>query len=101
MEDQIKYLKNRVNFTELKINLEEIFSNKERILDVYAAKCIRAIKSNCDLVIYTNAISNERELVNKKLMLEYNISFRELEIKIKTFLGELTSRIVKIAMQGI
>jgi len=27
--------------------------------------------------------------------LKYNISFRELEIKIKAFLGELTSRIVK------
>ena len=95
MEDQIKYLKNRVNFTELKINLEEIFSNKERILDDYTSKCIKSIKGKRDLVIRTNAISNERELVNKKLMLEYNISFRELEIKIKTFLGELTSRIVK------
>lgn len=47
------------------------------------------------MVIRTNAISNERKLVNKKLILEYNISFRELEIKIKVFLGELTSRIVK------
>ncbi len=95
MEEQIKYLKNRVNFTELKINLEEIFSNKERILDDYTSKCIKSIKGKRDLVIRTNAISNERKLVNKKLMLEYNISFRELEIKIKTFLGELTSRIVK------
>jgi uncharacterized protein YgbK (DUF1537 family) len=55
----------------------------------------KAIKDNCDLVIYTNAIYNERKLINKKLMFKYNISFRELEIKIKTFLGELTSRIVK------
>ncbi len=95
MEDQIKYLKNRVSFTELKINLEEIFSNKERILDDYATKCLGAIKNDCDLAIYTDAIYNERKLINKKLMLKYNISFRELEIKIKVFLGELISRIVK------
>ncbi len=95
MEGQIKHLKNRVNFTELKIDLEQIFSNKDGILDSYTNKCLKAIKNNYDLVIHTNTIYNERKLINKKLMLKYNISFRELEIKIKTFLGELTSRIVK------
>jgi len=37
MEDQVNYLKNRLNFTELKIDLEQVFSNKDRILDNYAA----------------------------------------------------------------
>jgi len=95
MEDQIKHLKNRINFTELKIDLEQIFSNKERILDDYTTICIEAIKDNCDLLVHTNAIDNEKKSINKKIMLKYNINFRELEIKIKTFLGELTSRIVK------
>jgi len=95
MEKQIKHLKNRINFTELIIDLERIFSNKERILDDYATICIKAIKGNYDLVINTHAIYNEEKLINKKLMLKYNIDFRELEIKIKNFLGELTSRIVK------
>ena len=95
MEDQIKYFKNRENFTELIIDLEQIFSNKEKILNDYANICIKAIKDNCDVVIHTHAIYNEKKLINKKLMLKYNIDFRELEIKIKTFLGELTSRIVK------
>jgi len=95
MEDQVNYLKNRLNFTELKIDLEQVFSNKERILDNYAAECIKAIKGNHDLVIHTDAIYNEEKLINKKLMLKYNIGFRELEIKIKTFLGELTSKIIK------
>jgi uncharacterized protein YgbK (DUF1537 family) len=95
MEEQIKHLKNRVNFTELKIDLEQVFSNKDRILDNYAAECIKAIKGNHDLVIHTDAICNEEKLINKKLMLQYNIGFRELEIKIKTFLGELTSKIIK------
>jgi len=95
MEDQVNYLKNRLNFTELKIDLEQVFSNKDRILDNYAAECIKAIKGNHDLVIHTDAIYNEEKLINKKLMLKYNLSFRELEIKIKTFLGELTSKIIK------
>jgi len=95
MEDQVNYLKNRLNFTELKIDLEQVFSNKDRILDNYAAECIKAIKGNHDLVIHTDAIYNEEKLINKKLMLKYNIGFRELEIKIKTFLGELTSKIIK------
>ena len=48
-----------------------------------------------DLVLHTNAIYNEEKLINKKLMLKYNIGFRELEIKIKNFFGELTSKIVE------
>ncbi|MCJ7657456.1 MAG: hypothetical protein MUO55_06750, partial [Candidatus Atribacteria bacterium] len=95
MEDQINYLKNRLNFTELKIDLEQIFSNKDRILDNYAAECIKAIKGNRDLVIHTDATYNEEKLINKKLMLKYNIGFRELEIEIKNFLGKLTSKIIK------
>ena len=95
MEDQINYLKNRLNFAELKIDLEQIFSNKDRILDNYNTKCIEAIKTNRDLVIHTNAIYNEEKLINKKVMLKYHLGFRELEVEIKKFLGELTSKIIK------
>ena len=95
MEDQINYLKNRLNFTELKIDLEQVFSNKDRILDNYAAEGIKAIKGNHDLVIHTGAIYNEEKSINKKLMLKYHLTFRELEIKIKNFLGELTFKIVE------
>ena len=95
MEDQVNYLKNRLNFAELKIDLEQVFSNKDRILDNYAAEGIKAIKGNHDLVIHTNATYNEEKLINKKLMLKYDIGFRELEVEIKTFLGEITSKIVE------
>jgi len=95
MEDQINYLKNRLNFTELIIDLEQIFSNKSKILDNYTTVCIKAIKTNRDLVLHTNAIYNEEKLINKKLMLKYKLTFRELEIYIKTFLGKLISKILK------
>src|SRR5665648_437527 len=95
MEDQVNYLKNRLNFAELKIDLEQVFSNKDRILDNYAAEGIKVIKGNHDLVIHTNATYNEEKLINKKLMLKYNIGFRELEIEIKNILGKLTSKIIE------
>jgi len=95
MEDQVNYLKNKLNFYELKVDLEQVFSNKDRILDNYAAVCIDAIKGNYDLVIHTDAVYNEEKLINKKLMLKYNIGFRGLEIEIKNFLGELISQIIK------
>ena len=95
MEDQINYLKNKLDFAELKIDLEQILSNKRKILDNYTTVCIKAIKTNRDLVLHTNAIYNEEKLINKKLMLKYKLTFRELEIYIKTFLGELISKILK------
>jgi len=95
IKDQINYIKNKLNFYELKIDIEQIFSNKDIILDNYTTRCIQIIRNNRDLVIHTNAIYNEEKLINKKLMLKYHLSFRELEIKIKNFLGELTSKIVE------
>ncbi|MBA7562140.1 four-carbon acid sugar kinase family protein [Candidatus Atribacteria bacterium 1244-E10-H5-B2] len=95
LEDQINYIKNKLDFYELKIDLEQILSNKDLILDNYTTKCIQIIRNKRDLVIHTNAIYNEKKLINKKLMLKHNLSFRELEIYIKTFLGELTAKILK------
>lgn len=95
MEVQINYLKNRLNFTKLKIDLEQIFSNKDKILDNYTTVCIEAIKGNRDLVIHTDAIYNEEKSINKKVMLKYHLGFRELESEIKKFLGELASNIIK------
>lgn len=95
MENQINYLKNRLSFAELKIDLEQIFSSKDRILDEYTTKCIQAINDNRDLLIHTDFIYNEDKLINQKLILKYHLSPRGLEIKIRTFLGELTSKIVE------
>jgi len=95
IKDQINYIKNKLNFYELKIDIEQIFSNKDIILDNYTTRCIQIIRNNRDLVIHTNAIYNEEKLINKKLMLKYNLSFRKLEVEIKKFLGELTSKIIK------
>lgn len=95
MEDQINYLKDKLKFAELKIDLEQIFSNKDKTLANYTTECIDAIKDNRDLVIHTDAIYNEEKSINKKVMLKYNLGFRELEVEIKNIFGELTSKITK------
>ncbi|GAB4116637.1 MAG: four-carbon acid sugar kinase family protein [Candidatus Caldatribacteriota bacterium] len=95
VEKQINYLKNKSNLKELKIDLEHIFSNKEGILEEYTTKGTEVVKNNNDLVIYTDARYNEEKLINKKLMYKYNLEFRELEIKIKSFFGELTRKIIE------
>lgn len=92
---QISHLKNSLNFPEIKIELEQLFSDRGRILENYTAKSIELINTGQDLLIYTDAIYNERQSINKKLMVKYHLSFRELEIEIKKIFGKLTSEIIK------
>ena len=92
---QISYLKNSLNLPEIKIELEQIFSDRDRILENYTAKSIELINAGQDLLIYTDAIYNERQSINNKLMVKYHLSFRELEIEIKKIFGKLTSEIIK------
>jgi D-threonate/D-erythronate kinase len=95
MVDQIQYLKNNLKFAELKIDIKEIYSLESKILDYYAEEGLKILKNNQDLVIYTDAINNEKKSIDNELMQEYNLTFKELENKIKEFFGQLTSIIIK------
>jgi len=92
---QINYLKNNVNLPEIKIDLEQIFFDKEHMLENYATKSIEAINADQDLLIYTDSTYNERQSINNKLMLKYRLSFRELEIEIKKIFGKLIFKIIE------
>jgi D-threonate/D-erythronate kinase len=92
---QIQYLKNNLKFAELKIDIEQIYSQENKILDYYAEKCLKILKNNQDLVIYTDAIHNEKKSIDNKLMQKYDLTYKELENKIKEFFGLLTSIIIK------
>ncbi len=95
MIEQIDSLKSNLGFGELKIDIEQIYSQKNRILNDYAEECLRILNNNQDLVIYTDAINNEKKLINNKLMKEYNLDYKELENEIKEFFGKLVSIVVK------
>lgn len=93
MKEQIRYLKKRLKITELIIRLEPLFSEKEKSIDLYASQCINAIQNGQNVLIYTDSNHNENRMVNKKIMLKYQLSFRELEVAIKRALGKITQDI--------
>jgi len=92
---QIEYLKGKIKFEEIKIDLENVFTNKEKILDKYISIGIKSVKNNNHLLIYTDAVYNNKEKINKKLMLERNLSFRDLEVKIKEIFGEIVFKVIQ------
>ena len=94
-KSQITYIKEELKLFDLNIDIEEIWSNRKTILKHYLTDAITAIKNGQHLVIHTDPIYNDKENINKKLMKKYNLSFRELELTIRKFLGELTAEIVR------
>jgi len=94
-KSQINHLKGEIDFFDLNIDIEEIWSNRKTILEHFLTESITVIKNGQHLVIRTNPFYNDKENINKKLMQKHNLSFRELELIIRKFLGELTAEIVR------
>jgi len=94
-KSQINHLKGEIDFFDLNINIEEIWSNRKTILEHFLTESITVIKNGQHLVIRTDSFYNDKENINKKLMQKHNLSFRELELVIRKFLGELTAEIVR------
>jgi len=94
-KSQITHLKEELKLFDLNIDIEEIWSNRKTILKHYLTDAITVIKNGQHLVIHTDPIYNDKENINNKLMQKYNLSFRELELTIRKFLGELTAEIVR------
>lgn len=94
-KSQITHLKEELKLFDLNIDIEEIWSNRKTILKHYLTESISIIKNGQVLIIHTDPIYNDKENINDKLMKKYNLSFRELELTIRKFLGELTAEIVK------
>ena len=98
MVDQIRHLKNNLDFAELRIDIREIYNNKNKKLNQYTDESLDILKKNHDLIIYTDAPNNEQKAIDDELMEKYKLSYKELENNIKEFLGMLTSNIVKGAI---
>jgi len=94
-KSQINHLKGEIDFFDLNIDIEEIWSNRKTILEHFLTESITVIKNGQHLVIRTDPFYNDKENINKKLMQKHNLSFRELELIIRKFLGELTAEIVR------
>ncbi len=99
-KSQINHLKGEIDFFELNIDIEKILSNRKTILEHYLTHSVIIIKKEQHLVIHTDPLYNDKEKINNKLMQKYNLSFRELELTIRKFLGELTAKIVRNSPAG-
>lgn len=97
MVDQIRHLKDNLDFAELRIDIREIYTQRDKKLHQYTEESLEILKKNHDLIIYTDAPNNEQKAIDKELVEKYKLSYRELENNIKEFLGMLTSNIVKDA----
>lgn len=94
-KSQITHLKGEIDFFDLNIDIKQILFNRKTILEHYLTDSINVIKNGQHLVIHTDPLYNDKEKINKELMQKYNLSFRELELTIRNFLGKLTAKIIR------
>lgn len=94
MVSQIEYIKNNMNFNEIKIDISQIFKHKNQLILDYGYESLKILKNNKNLIIYTNAIENEEKSINNKIMQKYKISYRDLENSIKEAFGTLAAYLV-------
>ena len=93
MISQINYLKKREDIYKLILDLKSIFENRESCIEKYFSKVVKNIEIKRHLIIYPAPKYLEKKIVDQ-LIEEQRISFRELEIFIRNFLGELTTKIL-------
>lgn len=95
MLDQIHYVTKQMEFAELKIDINQIFCKEKIAFDRYLDKCLEIIKKSQNLIIYSDAIYNKKELIDEKIMNEFKLSYKELGNKIKEFYGKLTAALIR------
>lgn len=93
MISQINYLKKREDIYELTLDLESIFENRKSCLEKYLREVLKNTEIKRHLIIYPSPKYLEKKIVDQ-LIEEQRVSFRELEILIRNFLGELTTKIL-------
>ncbi len=95
MKSQIDYLKGRVEFCEVIVDLETIFAGRASAIEEYSGKSVKALNERRDVVIHTDPLNTEKMKINEKLVKKHGLKARELELTIRNFLGELTAAVVR------
>ena len=85
IDEQINYLKEKLEIEEVKIDIIKILQNKEENFSVYINKVINCLNENKHVIL--------RPLVNNNLI---DLEFEEKKKEVKNILGNITSNIIKI-----
>ncbi|WP_308811336.1 nucleotide-binding domain containing protein [Halanaerobium congolense] len=91
---QIEDVKTKFDVFELKINLDKILNNSSLLLKKDSNNIKNAIETYDELIIRPDPIFNSQDKINK-LLTDYSIDFRDLQIEIKNYIGELIKNLFK------
>lgn len=91
---QIEDVKNNFNVFELKININKILQNSSSLLKKDTSNIKKAMEIFDELIIRPDPIFNTQDKIDK-LLEDYSMNFRELQIEIKKYIGKLIKNIFK------
>ncbi|ODS40557.1 MAG: hypothetical protein A7315_02420 [Candidatus Altiarchaeales archaeon WOR_SM1_79] len=93
-ESQILYLKKMTNIFELNIDIEEVLYKRQKILEKYVKDSIQILTKEYCLIIRAIPLFN-REMFLKNFIVNKRVNFRELEVTIQEFFGEVVAKVYK------
>ncbi|KPJ88206.1 MAG: hypothetical protein AMS17_06285 [Spirochaetes bacterium DG_61] len=96
IQQQIDYLRERVECHELIIDVSKILSDRDGMLALYTEDCLNALESRLHVIIHTHHDRTEGERIFEKAIVKHKTELRMLELQIRQFIGELVSRILSV-----
>ncbi|MFW5988520.1 MAG: four-carbon acid sugar kinase family protein [bacterium] len=91
---QIEDVKNKFDVFELKIDPDQILKKPNQILEKDISIIKKAMNNFNKFIIRPNPIFSTQDKIDK-LIEDYNINFRELQLEIKKYIGKLIKNIFK------
>jgi len=89
---QIDYLKEKKSITDLKIDIGEVILDKEESIQKYLRRAVSGLSEVPYLVVRPDPLYQEKEYIDK--LLKKQLTFRELEIRIRDFLSALSTALI-------
>lgn len=93
MQVQINYLHSAADIFEINVDLQQIFAAEEEVLHCYFTQAAGILEGGQNLVIRPDVKYHPKKAV-ETIMAKHGVSFREVELAIRGFLGRLTAKIM-------
>lgn len=91
---QRDYLKTKIDFVEISIDVDKIFTEKKKYLEHCVTDSTLAVQERCHIVIYPEPLYLDKQVI-ENMLLKHELDFREMELAIRGFLGELVANIME------
>ncbi|MFW6270008.1 MAG: nucleotide-binding domain containing protein, partial [Bacillota bacterium] len=94
MKKQIDYLSENKELFIQDLNVEKIMDNQEKYLKIYSSKIKTKIKNNFNVLVRPDPYFNSDKIINR-LRVRKKLSFRDISLNIRGFLGRLSFEVVE------